>query len=206
MMAPLKYLLVTLLTCLLAGTSFAEDEKVIIGGDTGNGNFNNGAYLTGPGTESWDNLKGVPTALIRNDSTLLYDDSPNLVASVDNIVGQDTGYKIKEGDVFSLSYVWRDAAGFADPHDRIFVRLFTTEDNTIEGSPTELLLDRVASTVNETFELVKRQDAYTASAADTGKTLFVSIGIEDNSPQGTPFARVDNFELRVSSPGVSPSR
>lgn len=199
----MKNLFPSLLAGLLVSVSIAQAQTIIIGGGDGtgtntrNGNFNSGTNLTAGGTDFWENLEGLQSVGIRNDSTLLFNGTPTLTASAVNIVGQSTGHSMIEGDVFSLNYVWRDAAGFNDVNDRLFVRLFKTADNTISGTATTLFNGLQASTINDTYEPVNLTSVYTATAADVGSTLFVSIGIQDNTPADTPFARVDNFNLTV---------
>jgi hypothetical protein len=187
----------------VAGTVGAE--AVLVGGDILNGNFNN---LIVPSeadsqlfsnTVAWVNLgTGGDTQATRTaPAATLYDDgSRNAVfsAGTTKVFALDTGHAIGKGQSFSISYVWRDASGWADATDQVHVALFVTDDNTITGVRTNLVEDfSGTSTANNTYEEVVREDLYTAVPADYGKILFVAIDTE----QASGFSRLDNFVLTV---------
>jgi uncharacterized repeat protein (TIGR02543 family) len=174
----------------------SSTTTVLIGGAILNGNFNANPNddATFTDTPSWFNLTGDQGfQCVRTN--LDYDASPNYVIAGTKQATVDTGHTISEGDVFDLSYVWRDAYNWVDGSDQVKVSLFVTDDNTLTGVRTDLVTDHSGtSTQNDTYESIDHDAFYTAIAADAGKLLFVVI--ETDSPG---FARLDNFELVVTS-------
>jgi hypothetical protein len=190
------------LLVLLLATPIWAGEVIIVGGSALNGDFNAnpGGSVDFSSTAEWYNLGGVQTVVATRDN-VAYDGSQNaLISSSAKIFGLDTGYTIADGDIFDISYVWRDASGWDDPSDQIRVSLFVTDDNTLAGVRTDLVIDlSETSTQNNTYEAVGHDSIYTATTMDAGKTLFVAI---DSTCAVSEFARLDNFELVVQGPGI----
>jgi hypothetical protein len=197
-----------LMLCLcVAGVSQAE--TVIIGGAVGNGDFE--ALITpGTGVQLFDNTVdwvnvGEPTGTQTlntqaSHDTLAYDaGSPrNIIvgSETDKIkwYGQNTGYTISSGDVFDISYVWRDAWGWQNDQE-IEVFLFVTDTDDLTGVKTILVSDLGGvRTATATWEAVDHDGIYTAVAGDAGKTLMVGIR-NTYDPSYNRYARLDNFEL-----------
>jgi hypothetical protein len=170
-------------------------SNILVGGAVRNGNFNANplANAVFSNTPSWYNLAGAQSAeCTRTDQA--FDGTPNAVISSSRGHAVDTAYSIRVGDVFDISYVWKDAFNWVDASDQIKVSLFVTSDNTLTGTRSNLVTDLSGkSTVDSTYENVDHNAIYTANASVAGKELFAVI--ETTSPG---FARMDNFELIVT--------
>ena len=176
-----------------------ESVKTLIGGGIMNGNFDSDiGEIQFPWVSGWVNLGPAanPQATRTNNS---YDGSRNaqINPASASIFGLNTGYVMVEGDTFDLSYVWKDDWNWVDGTDQMKVSLFLTDDDTTSGVRTNLItVDSGLSTQNDTYELIDQNGVYTATAADAGKVIMVSI--ESDS---AGYARLDNFELiRHSAP------
>jgi hypothetical protein len=203
--------------CILCSVVVAAQAAVIIGGDTLNGNFNT-LLTSGTGaqtfsnTANWDNIAEVTAELPTLDTeaskdNLAYDGTRNITVGANpgkiKWHGQNTGYTISAGDVFDISYVWRDAFGWADATEQIEVSLFVTDTDDLTGVKTILVGDLgELSVADSSWQAVDHDGIYTAVAADVGKTLMVGIR-SSLAPQVNHFARLDNFELWVSIPVVA---
>lgn len=176
----------TLLVPVLLGV-----KRTLVGGAVLNGDFNAGVEGSFSVTPSWQNLVGNSSdQATRTD--LDFDGTLNAVLASNKIFGLDTGYILTEGDVFDLSYVWRDAYLWDDMNDEVRVSLFVTSDDTLFGTRTDLVTRMSGtSTEDSTFEWVNQDGIYKASADVSGQRLFLSV--DTTSVQG--FARLDNFEL-----------
>lgn len=180
-------------------------DEIPIGGVVRNGNFNTTTSEIDSGsfgqTADWQNIGTGDEDIqaTRNaPSGALYDGTRNAVISSnpDRIHGQNTGYSIKQGDVFQISYVWRDGVDFNHATDQIKVRLFVTHNDIIGGTPTELaVFDSGLSRQSQAWQFAYGVSS-PAGAAFDGKTLFLSIDMKDSG--GNRFARVDNFQLVIN--------
>jgi len=167
----------------------------LVGGALLNGNFNAkpGVEVNFANTPSWYNLQGSQTTQCTRDNLAEHDGTQNGVLAAGRLFALDTGYTIAEGDVFDVSYFWRDAFNWVDGSDQVSVSLFVTGDNTLTGARTDLVtVLSGTSTANDTYELVDQNSIYTAAAADSGKTLFLVI---ETASAG--FCRIDDVELLV---------
>ncbi|MCP5488150.1 MAG: hypothetical protein H7A43_05825 [Verrucomicrobia bacterium] len=182
----------------------------IIGGDIRNGNFNADTSAVDSRnyavTPFWQNtgLTAPDQTLEATRLNLDFDGTRNLVVTdTDTVIaGMDTGYQISLGDLFDVSYVWRDAFNWNDGADRIVVTLFVTDSDTISGTRTVLATSTSrASTVNSAYESFEHSGFYTAGAGAAGKKLFVEINGWDGNGNPNGFARLDNFELTATTPG-----
>jgi hypothetical protein len=177
---------------------------IIVGGDVLNGNFNNLVIFNTDDTQpysntvSWENIGtgGQDEEATRiTPESRLYDGTRNLVlcGGAGRVSGLDTGYTITEGDVFDIGYVWQDAFDWDDATDEVRVTLFVTDDDTISGTRTNLVVGLSGtSTQNDTFEPVYHDGIYAADTDDIGKRLFVEI---DTTATDASFGRLDNFVL-----------
>jgi hypothetical protein len=173
--------------------------SILIGGSVNNGDFNNPDLDANfDQLASWDNIGTGASTINATKVNNTYDGSRHAVVGYQpniKIFGADTGHTIAEGDVFNISYVWKDGWLWTDTSDQVRVSLFVTADNTLTGARTDLVSDLSGlSSQNDTYEEVDHDGIYTAVAADAGKTLFVAIDatIDDES-----YAHMDNFELSV---------
>ncbi len=182
------------------GSGFIPAET-LVGGAMRNGNFNDTAVTGNTFAElpEWSNIGGGQGAEATN-TNLDFDGTRNAVLS--NNGGRkfaaDTGHTLTAGERFRVSFVWRDAGNWDDANDTVAVTLYTTADNTIDGSRTVLqTLRSPVSTQDSTYEEAELAfSAVAASAAD--KRLFVFFeGIDGDSGNttSTGYARLDNFVL-----------
>jgi hypothetical protein len=202
----LKFPFLLLAIPLLSGTLSAT--TTLIGGSFGNGDFNTTTTLLDGGsfeqTASWVNLSTTGTQATQATRNNLWFDDLNRTrnAQLNNVdttvFGQDTGHTIAFGDVFDLSYVWRDAANWNLLIDKVRVTLFTTGDNTLTGALDSNLVVTTSGliTTSGSYQPEVFDDFYTAVVGDVGKTLFVRMDTENDGTTG--LARLDNFVLEVT--------
>lgn len=172
----------------------------LVGGATRNGDFNDPAGATGSrsfaDTPEWFNVGGSQDAQATN-TDLAFDGTRNAVLADNGLrkFGVDTGHTLAAGDAFQASFVWRDAGNWDDASDRIAVTLYTTADNTINGTRTVLqTLLAPLSTQDSTYESATLTfDSVGAPAA--GKRLFMFFEGVDGNASTNGFARLDNFML-----------
>ncbi len=177
---------------------------IIIGPGVRNGDFNDDTSATNrrsyAETPDWQNIGTGDQTQEATGTDLHYDSTRNHIVAespVRTAAAQDTGHTIAAGDFFEVSYVWRDAWQWTDGGDQIAIKLFTTDDDLISGTPTTFAtLLSGTSTVNSTYESVT--GSATATAAEAGKLLFVSIDTQDGGGGADGFARLDNFQLQVT--------
>ncbi|MEO0587928.1 MAG: hypothetical protein AAF078_09840, partial [Planctomycetota bacterium] len=152
------------LTLTVAGGASAA-ITTIVGGTTLNGDFNDESIGTGPGgafeqtfaqTLFWENIgSGDQSGRATRNNNPRVDGTRNALVDdgLARIFGLNTGYSILEGDIFNLSYQWRDAANWVDASDQLGVTLFTTDNDTIGGVRTDLIQSLSGfSTTNNAFE------------------------------------------------------
>ncbi|MEM0896453.1 MAG: chondroitinase-B domain-containing protein, partial [Verrucomicrobiota bacterium] len=181
----------------------AKMDPHLVGGSLFNGDFNSnpGGSNSFASLDAWENIGSGNQNAGATATDKDYDGSRNAAIGSQTlgskIHGLDTGHTIAEGDVFGLAYFWRDAFGWDDASDRIRVSLFVTDDDTIGGARTDLVVDlSELSTQNNTYESVAHPEIYTASAANAGKRLFVAF---DSKAAANRYARLDNFELLLQN-------
>jgi len=206
--------------CALAFTlsTLAGQATVIIGGDILNGNLNAGsadgdtADDNFQSTPNWVNVGGATTMQATRTNLPSPDGSRNAVLSLsgDRIFGSElglNGYTVSEGDTFDVQYEWRDAFNWNDNLDKVAITLFTTDDNTITGVATQLVVDFSGlSTTNNTYETVDHDGIYTATNGDDGKKLFLTFqGQSGEGSDTNGFARFDNLTLEVTQVIPEPS-
>ncbi|TVP76390.1 MAG: glycosyl hydrolase family protein [Puniceicoccaceae bacterium] len=200
--------LVILSSLALFASNAKGGERILVGGDLNNGNFNapasenNIPFWMVPG---WENIGtgDQNSVALRIDES--YDGTHNAVIAgqAARTHGLDTGHTIQTGDIYSLSYVWRDSFQWVEEEDQIVVRLFTTSDDTITGERSHLVsMSSGISSLSRAYEYVNQPKVYMASTADAGKRLFVALDTFTATPNTTGFARMDNFKLSVEPYGV----
>ena len=199
-------------------STFTGQATVIIGGDILNGNLNAGS-ADGDTTDDnfqstpdWVNVGGAATMQATRTNLPSPDSSRNAVLSLsgDRVFGSElglNGYIISAGDTFDVQYEWRDAFNWNDSLDRVGVTLFTTDNDTITGAITELIVDfSELSTANNTYETVDHDAFYTATTGDAGKKLFLYFnGVSGEGSDNNGFARFDNLTLEVTTGVPEPS-
>ena len=181
-------------------------SPLLIGPGVKNGDFNEDTSTadsrTFVDTPSWTNLNGADTVEATR-TNIMFDGTRNTVngqTANSQIFGNDPEYTGVTGDVFTVSFVWRDAAAWSDNADYFAVSLFTTADNTINGAQTILqTLNTALSTADNSW------DTFAANfnplpASANGKRIFVQFRAIDGDSSGGGFGRVDNFQLSVNDP------
>ena len=197
---------------IIIGSLNLAQATVLIGGDILNGNLNAG-NADGDTTDDnfqstpdWVNVGGAQTMQCTRTNLTSPDSTRNAVLSLSgdrnfgSVFGPN-GYKISAGDVFDIQYEWRDAYNWNDALDNVAVTLFTTDDDTIEGEATPLVVDLSGlSTTNNTYETVNHDGVYIATADDAGKKLFlVFAGQAGEGGDTNGFARFDNLIVEVNT-------
>ena len=199
-------------------STFTGQATVIIGGDILNGNLNAGSADDDTtddnfqSTPDWVNVGGASTMQATRTNLASPDGSRNAVLSRagDRNFGSElglNGYLISAGDTFDVQYEWRDAFNWNDSLDNVAITLFTTDDDTITGAATPLVVDLSGlSTINNTYETVDHDGIYTATNNDAGKKLFLTFqGLPGEGSDTNGFARFDNLTLEVTSAVPEPS-
>ncbi len=186
------------------GSDFNAD-LTLIGGATGNGDFNGGS---GEGvswsfveTDAWTNI-GTGTQNVeatKSDKSVDGTRSAVIAQGDNKIFGLDTGHTLTAGEIFRVTYQWLDASNWNDATDRVRVALFTTDDDLIDGVRTDIeALTSDLSTSDGAYELQVGTFAAIPAWAD-GRRLFVAIdSVTDDD--GSGFARLDNLTLRRGTP------
>ena len=197
---------------IIIGSLNLAQATVLIGGDILNGNLNAG-NADGDTTDDnfqstpdWVNVGGAQTMQCTRTNLTSPDSTRNAVLSLSgdrnfgSVFGPN-GYTISAGDVFDIQYEWRDAYNWNDALDNVAVTLFTTDDDTIEGEATPLVVDLSGlSTTNNTYETVNHDGVYIATADDAGKKLFlVFAGLAGEGGDTNGFARFDNLIVEVNT-------
>lgn len=200
---------------IIIGSLNLAQATVLIGGDILNGNLNAG-NADGDTTDDnfqstpdWVNVGGAQTMQCTRTNLTSPDSTRNAVLSLSgdrnfgSVFGPN-GYTISAGDVFDIQYEWRDAYNWNDALDNVAVTLFTTDDDTIEGEATPLVVDLSGlSTTNNTYETVNHDGVYIATADDAGKKLFlVFAGQAGEGGDTNGFARFDNLIVEVNTPSA----
>ena len=180
------------------------DVITIVGGSTLNGDFNADTSTdvsTFAETPFWENIGTGDQTKNATRVNKTFDGTRNadIRHEKNRQFGLDTKYDLVTGDVFDVSYVWRDDNDWVDTEDQIVVSLFVTDDNLITGNRFSLIgLFSGLSTADSTYELVEHASAFTALSANAGQRLFVSIDtFHPTATSGN--ARLDNFTLKVTT-------
>jgi len=207
-----------LFTLVFALSTFTGNATVLIGSDVLNGDFNAGS-ADGDATDDnfqstpdWVNVGGATTMQATRVNLPSSDNTRNAVLSLsgDRIFASElglNGYTVSEGDSFDVQFEWRDAFSWNDSLDNVAVTLFTTDDDSVTGNATPLVVDLSGlSTANNTYETVDHNGIYTATANDAGKKLFLSFqGQPGEGSDTNGFARFDNLTLEVTKAIPEPS-
>ncbi len=135
---------------------------------------------------------------IATQETRDYDGTRNLLLSEDpaRLPAQDTEYIIRSGDLFEIRYVWM-AGKWWTPQDQVAVRLFTTDNDLISGTPTTFAT-MLSGTSTSAGAYVAGSGSATATATEARKRLFVAIDTQDGAGELDGVAHLDNFHLQVT--------
>jgi len=150
-------------------------------------------------TPAWENIAASGhQGSIATQETRDYDGTRNLLLSEElaSLPAQDTDYIIRLGDVFEIRYDWLGGIWWT-AQDEIAIRLFTTDNDLINGTPTTFatLLSGPSSNAGA-YETGSGRSKVPATEAR--KRLFVAIATQDGAGERHGVAHLDNFQLRVT--------
>lgn len=180
-------------------------NPLLIGPNVRNGNFNDDNALSDvrsfTDTPFWINLTGNQSYEATR-TNILFDGSRCAVLRNNGnntpVFASDTEYVIQTGDILSVSFRWRDAFMWDDVADRAQVFIFTTNDNTIDGTRTVLqTLTTPSASQDNTFELFSTDFAPIPASAN-GKRLFTAFTSLDGNNDNAGYGRIENFQLSVN--------
>ena len=151
-------------------------------------------------TPFWEDISSIdnnPDSIATQENHS-FDGTRNLLLSegTARIPAQDTGYIIAGGDTFEVEYVWLGGMWWGG-EDRVAVKLFTTDDDLISGSP------RIFATILSGPTALggayqTSSGRATVTAKQSGKRLFVMIDTENGGGELDGIAYLDNFQLQVT--------
>jgi ferric-dicitrate binding protein FerR (iron transport regulator) len=135
---------------------------------------------------------------IATQETRDYDGTRNLLLSEKptSLPAQDTGYTIRSGDFFEISYVWLEDRWWT-AQDQVAIRLFTTDNDLISGTPTTFAT-LLSGTLTTAGAYEAASGSATVTASEARKRLFVAIDTQDGGGELDGVARLDNFQLQVT--------
>ena len=199
------------ISCLLILIcSMASAQEVLIGAGIRNGDFNADETLEGDRTfaqtPSWTNIgdHGDPDGQVATRTSSPVDGTRHatITSTSNRIMAQNTQHDLQEGDFFRIQYQWQNGFNFLRGADRIEVRLFVTDNDTIGGEQT--VVASLLSRLNQVDGEYQLETAITPviDPSIAGKRLFVQI-VTTQSGDNTSFANLDNFELVVNPDPVS---
>jgi ferric-dicitrate binding protein FerR (iron transport regulator) len=149
-------------------------------------------------TPFWQNISTTgDQSSVATQETRDFDGTRNLLLSEDatKLPAQDTGYTVRNGDKFEVSYVWLGGKWWA-AHDQIAIKLFTTDNDLISGTPTTFAtMLSGPSTIAGAYET--SSGSVTVTAKEASKKLFLAIETQDGGGELEGVAHVDNFQLQV---------
>lgn len=150
-------------------------------------------------TPVWENTSSSGDQdSIATGNTNDYDGTRNLLVSEEaaRLPAQDTEYTIRSGDLFEIHFVWM-AGMWWTPQDQIAIRLFTTDNDLISGTPTTFATI-LSGTLTDTRAYEAASGSATATETEARKRLFIAIDTEDRGGELNGVAYLDNFQLQVT--------
>ncbi len=214
--------LVTLLATLGLGTAGHAEDVVIIGGTTGNGDFNAGGSRgaqTYAQTANWFNAQGPESLNFTNPDQMSGSTDPDNDTTSrggmpfrDRVQINDTGHTITAaGEVFRLGYDFGAGGqparwtGVETMRTFLFTSSTAVDGDTGEGDITEL------DGSENHYAIDRGNDGqwsshsvpvfYTATAADIGKTIYLGMEFLDGDhTDGDLYPRIDDVRLEVVVP------
>jgi len=206
----MKMNLKTLLSAL-AGLAFvgSASAATIIDNTTLNGSFESDD-LSAPGDEYLfaDWTTGGNVAVTRRVPNNATDGTWSAIVGTESVTGsnmgaiQNTGHSVSGSDEYTLSFNWANASGWDGP-DTINWRLFTSSDNSLTGTITEIGSGSATDDNLTNLSYKTETDTFLAiPAASVGQQLWVEIysattTLNGNIPPQGEFARLDEVQLTV---------
>ena len=176
------------------------DHRVVVSSDS-----NLRPWLVSPDrswaqTPFWEDISSIdnnPDSIATQENHS-FDGTRNLLLSegTARIPAQDTNYIIAGGDTFDVEHVWRGGMWWGG-EDRVAVKLFTTDDDLISGSPRIFATILSGPTPLDGAYQTSSGRA-TVTAKQSGKRLFVMIDTENGGGELDGIAYLDNFQLQVT--------
>jgi ferric-dicitrate binding protein FerR (iron transport regulator) len=176
------------------------DHRVVVSSDS-----NMRPWLVSPDrswaqTPFWEDISSIDNTpdSIATQENHSFDGTRNLLLSEGpaRIPAQDTNYVIAGGDTFDVEHVWRGGMWWGG-EDRVAVKLFTTDDDLISGSPRIFATILSGPTPLDGAYQTSSGRA-TVTAKQSGKRLFVMIDTENGGGELDGIAYLDNFQLQVT--------
>jgi hypothetical protein len=175
---------------------------VIIDNTTLNGSFESGTpsdgdtsfanWTTGFNAEANQIRSNLPASDGTYSAVIGEQSSVNGTATLGLL--QNTGYTVASGDTFDFSFQWRAAFNW-DADDTLSWRLFTTDDNTVGGTLTEIAGSSFTGT-STSYALKSFDGIGSVVAANEGQQLFVEIwGADLGTDTDGVFSRLDEVSL-----------
>jgi ferric-dicitrate binding protein FerR (iron transport regulator) len=150
-------------------------------------------------TPVWENISSSGDQdSIATQETHDHDRTRNLLVSEEaaRLPAQDTEYTIRSGDLFEFRFVWMAGMGWTH-QDQIAIRLFTTDNDLISGTPTTFATI-LSGTLIDARAYEAASGSATATATEARKRLFIAIDTEDGGGDLNGIAHLDNFQLQVT--------
>jgi hypothetical protein len=151
-------------------------------------------------TAFWEDISSIdnnPDSIATQENHYI-DGTRNLLLSEGpaRIPAQDTNYIIASGDTFQVDYVWLGGIWWGG-EDKVVVKLFTTDDDLISGSPRIFATMSSGPTPLDGGYQTSSGRA-TVTAKQSRKKLFVMIDTENGGGELDGIAYLDNFQLQVT--------
>lgn len=190
-----------------SGNNFTTNLQ-LVGGNKLNGNFNADTSATDQrsfsDTPGWFNAAGGQS-LVATRTNQPADGTRNAVTTDNGTrpFALDTSHTLSTGEIFRITYDWRDASGWQDGLDRFGAQLFTTADDTPTGTPNSWFTAASELSTSNTSYQNQTHISTPAPAAVNGRRLFLLIEPIDGGSPGD-FARFDNVTLDRGTRGGTP--
>ncbi|RZN91579.1 MAG: hypothetical protein EVB10_02375, partial [Verrucomicrobiaceae bacterium] len=184
-------------------------DLTLVGGDLRNGNFNaggDGSVQTYAETPSWENIGTGTLSENFTNTSLSANGSRNAIIAESNAraAGLDTGHTLSTGEIFRVTFQWRDASNWNDSSDLVAVTLFTTSNDRINGPRNNIQRLVSRTSVNNSAYQTENFLFNPIIASEEGRRLFVEVNAAQT---GNGFARLDDFKLQrgILGQGDQPS-
>lgn len=168
-----------------------------------NGNFNAGGgdgVQTYAETSSWENIGTGTISENFTNTSLSANGSRNAIIAESNAraAGLDTGHTLSTGEIFRVTFQWRDASNWNDSSDLLAVTLFTTSDDSLTGPRNNLQRLVSRTSTNDSTYQTETLLFNSVISSEQGKRLFVEVNAAQT---GNGFARLDDFTLQRGTLG-----
>jgi len=184
-------------------------DLTLVGGDLRNGNFNaggDGSVQTYAETPSWENIGTGTLSENFTNTSLSANGSRNAIIAESNAraAGLDTGHTLSTGEIFRVTFQWRDASNWNDSSDLVAITLFTTSNDRINGPRNNIQRLVSRTSVNNSAYQNENFLFNPIIASEKGRRLFIEVNAAQT---GNGFARLDDFKLQrgILGQGDQPS-